>query len=238
MNARKSLLTKALLSAGAFAVLAGSAGTAVASAATHPAPTTAVTKITSRYDSGGNGNWATDNFTRTLALTYLGKSKDPAHATAPYMYSATLTDSNGSFKDIPFAYTPNQGGRDLGKVLKPTQVGGPMSGFGDFGLFYSSAKANNPHVFANEGVPVRLRGVTQNGEYPSSTWPELAFPAGTTFNGLNESWWGYTYQVPATTHTVVINGVKHVIKTKAENWADTAWNGDGQLAPADGNITG
>ena len=184
MNARKSLLTTALLSAGAFAVLTGAAGTAVASAATHPAPTTAVTKITSRLDSGGNGNWATDKFTRTLALTYLGKSKDPAHAAAPYMYSATLTDSNGSFKDIPFAYTPNQGGRDLSKVLKPTQVGGPMSGFGDFGLFYSSAKANNPHVFANEGSRSAARRGPQNGEYPSSTWPELAFPCWHQFNGL------------------------------------------------------
>ena len=108
---------------------------------------------------------------------------------------------------------------------------------GDFGLFYSSAKANNPHVFANEGVPVRLRGATQNGEYPSSTSPSWRSRLAPRSTGSTSPGAGYTYQVPATTHTVVINGVKHVIKTKAENWADTAWNGDGQLA-ADGNITG
>ena len=89
MNARKSLLTKALLSTGAFAVLAGSAGTAVASAATHPAPLTAVTKITNRLDGGGGGSWAYDSFARDLALTYLGKVTPAMVAANPALARVT-----------------------------------------------------------------------------------------------------------------------------------------------------
>jgi hypothetical protein len=210
---------------------------ASASAATNHT-TTAVTHITNRYDGGGNGNWAYDSFNRTLTIEYLGKSADLAYAATPYMYTAQLKDT-GTFRDIPGAFTPNQGGHDAGKVLRPTQVTGAMNGFGDFGVFYSSARVNSPHTYANEGVPIRLRGVIQNGlpQFASPAWPELAFPAGTTFSGVNEAWWGYTYQVPATVRTVTIHGVKHVIRTKAQNWVDAAWNGDGQL-PHDGNITG
>jgi len=123
MNARKSLLTKALLSSGAFAVLAGSAGTAVASAATHPAPLTAVTKITNRFDGGGGGSWAYDSFSRDLALTYLGKVT-PAMVAAnsaltPYLgmyqYNATLNDIIGNdqvmdAKSLPKVKMPNRDG--------------------------------------------------------------------------------------------------------------------------------
>jgi hypothetical protein len=226
MNARKSLLTKALLSAGAFAVLAGSAGTAVASAHT-VAPVTTVTHLINRNDGGGNGTWAYDTFTRTMTLNYLGKSTDPAHAAAPYEYNAVVSDQ-GTFKTIPGAFTPDQGGRDLGRHIRPTQENGTMTGFGQWGVFYSSVKANSPRSFYDSGVPIRLSG-GQNLAYPSSTWPTLAFPATATIQGLNEAGYGYGYTVPA-------HVVNHRV-IKAQTWNDTAWNGDGQIAPGDGNIS-
>ena len=58
---------------------------------------------------------------------------------------------------------------------------------------------------------------------------------------MNEGGFGYDYNVPAltVTHIKVVNGHKVTVKTvlKAQNWADTAWNGDGQ-APRDGQILG
>jgi hypothetical protein len=221
----KSLLQTAAVTLGAIGVLA-TAGAASASAATvHPL--TAKTQITNRLDGGGNGSWAYDTFNRVLSLQYLGKSADPAHATAPYMYDAQVRDT-GTFKDIPGKYTPDQGGKDLGLILKPNQVTGTMEGSGQWGVFYASSKD------ARGLVPSHLNGPALNTLYPSSTWPELAFPQGTVFNGVSEFNYSYEYTVPAT--TVTHNGHKHVYK--AQTWLDTASNGDGQLSHADGNITG
>jgi hypothetical protein len=235
-------------------VLAAGLGAGAAHAAVLPAhhggSVTATTVIVNRLDSGGNGNWAYDSFKRVVTWNYLGKvtpaqiTADPALAATPYEYDATIADT-GTFKDIPGAFTPNQGGRDAGDILKPTQVGGPMSGFGDFAEFYTSAKVNSPRTFANLGVPRRLSGPVQNALYPSYTWPELAFPAGTTFAGLNEFDFGYKYVVPATTTYTfkheLVNGKWTLVKVAhhhaAQTWNDTAANGDGQLR-YDGNITG
>jgi hypothetical protein len=105
-----------------------------------------------------------------------------------------------------------------------------MSGFADYQVD-ASAKVNSPRMWANLGVPVALRGLTQNAAYPTSTFPELAFPAATTFAGPGLFDWGWTYQVPA--HVVTVNGHKHTVK--AQNWADTLGNGAGQFR-ADGQI--
>jgi hypothetical protein len=165
---------------------------------------------------------------------YLGKSSDPAHATAPFMYWAQVSDT-GTFRDVPGALTPNQGGHNAGRVLRPGQVTGPMTGSGQWGLFYASSKAHNGLA------PTVLKGVKLNALYPSSTWPELAFPVGTTFVGLAESWYDYNYQaVPFTKHVVkTINGKKVIVKVTGfrQHWEDAAFNGDGQL-PRDGNILG
>jgi hypothetical protein len=238
----RSLLTKVVLTAGAIGVLAG-AGATAASAATTPAvrgEITAVTHLSHRYDGGGAGNWAVDKFSRTLTINYLGKSTDPAFAATPYMYDATISDS-GSFVNIPLALAPNQGGSHHGQVMKANQVTGTMTGSGQFGLFYASAKDA-------KGLVPRTLGnfaLNANAAYASYTWPELAFPAGTVFSGVNEGGFGYYYHVPALTVTHVtykwVHGhkvaVKHVQVLKAQNWADTAWNGDGQ-APRDGQILG
>src|SRR4249920_3606030 len=103
-----------------LSTLGAVAMTASASAATHPV-LTSTTKIVNRLDGGGNGPWAHDNMTRTLHLTYLGKSHDVAYAATPFMYSATIQDQ-GTFRDIPGAFTPNQGGHNLGKHLRAGQV--------------------------------------------------------------------------------------------------------------------
>ena len=247
MNARKSLLTKALLSAGAFAVLAGSAGTlatSAASAATHPAPLTAVTKITNR-DGGGGGSWAYDSFARNLALTYLGKVTPAMVAANPalapylgmYQYNATLNDS-GTFKDMPGQLTPNQG-KDHGRTLKPVQVSGPMAGYGQFGVFYASQRALSYHGVLYT-VPPALKGTARNAspQYASSVWPELAFPNGTVFAGVTESGYSYTYKAVPVYKVTTVNGKK--VTTLAgykQQWVDSAWNGDGQLR-GDGDILG
>ena len=245
MNARKSLLTTALLASGAVAVLAGSAGTAAASAATHPAPLTAMTNITNRPDGGGGGSWAYDSFTRDLALTYLGKVTPAMTAANPalapylgmYQYNATLTDT-GTFKDMPGQLTPNQGA-DHGRTLRPAQVSGPMAGEGQFGVFYASQRALSYHGVLYT-VPPALTGAARNAppQYASSLWPELAFPDGTSFAGLTESVYSYTYKAVPVYQVTTVKG--HKVTTLAgykQQWADSAWNGDGQLH-GDGDILG
>lgn len=233
--------TRALGWVAAAAIAAGVPATALASNASAAVrhPVTAVTHISNRDDGGGGGVWAKDSFTRTLTVNYLGKvtpaqiAANPALATTPYIYNAQLSDQ-GSFRDLPGQLTPNQGGHNAGRVLKPVQVSGPMSGYGQFGVFYASAKAHNGLV------PTALRG-SINSAYPSSTWPELAFPAGTTFSGVSESGYDYNYQaVPFTKYIVkVVNGKRVIVPVHGfkQHWDDSAWNGDGQLR-ADGNITG
>ena len=212
----------------------------------------AVTTIVGRDDSGGGGTWAKDNFTRDLQVFYLGKSADPNHAQAPYMFTAQLKDQ-GTFRDLPGQLTPNQGGKYANQVLKTGQVSGPVSGYGQWSVFYASQK---PH----KGLaPTHLgKSVANLPAYASSTWPELAFPAGTVFTGpdgqpasaMNEIAWGYQYSaVPFTKWIVKTVHGKPVLDPKThkpvlvkisgykQNWSDTAFNGGGQL-PRDGNILG
>jgi hypothetical protein len=206
-------------------------GSAAAGAATTHGTVSATTKITTRYDSGGAGNWAYDGtrsapMDRVVTFTYLGKGGPAAD---PYQYEVTLTDSKGDFQTIPGALTPNQGGRDAGRTEPATQLTGTINGFADYTVD-ASAKVSNPREFANLGVPVALRGVVQNAAYPTSTYPENAFPAGTTFN-VNLFDWGWTYEVPA--KVTVVHGHKHT--TKAQTWVDSLANGAGQDT-RDGNI--
>jgi hypothetical protein len=251
--------TKLIASAAAAASLLGVVGLTAssASAATHrTVTTTATTQIRNRPDSGGNGYWANDKFTRVLSLTYQGKATaaqiaaNPALAATPYAYTAQLSDK-GTFLDMPGQYTPNQSGHNLGKILRPVQVGGSMTGTGYFAEFFTSARANSPHSYANLGVEIAENDhgvVTGPNFHSSGLWPELAFPAGTVFASPagvagppSEIQFGYLYTVPAyTTYTThVVNGkvVKVAHVHKAQTWEDASWNSAGQLR-ADGNITG
>jgi hypothetical protein len=216
------------LAAGALVALAGAGA---ASAHTTGGTVSATTKIVTRYDSGGAGNWAYDGtrsvpMIRDMTITYLGKS---GPAGDPYQYEITLTDK-GDFQTIPGALTPNQGGRYAGTTEPATQLTGTINGYADYSLD-SSAKVNNPREWANLGVPTELRGVVQNAEYPTSTWPELAFPAATTFANVNLYDWGWTYDVPG--HTTTVHGHKHT--TRPQVWVDSLANGAGQDAH-DGQI--
>lgn len=206
----------AALAAGALVTI----GAGSASAHTTGGTVTAQTKTIDRGDSGGAGNnWAYDSMGRKVTITYLGKA---GPAGTPYQYEATVTDA-GTFKTIPGQLTPNQGGRYAGTVEPATQITGSITGGGDYSLD-ASAKVNSPRTWANLGVPTALRGLTQNGLYPTGTWPELAFPAGTTFAGPGLFNWGWTYKVPA--KTVTVNGHKHT--TKAQTWVDSLGGNAGQ----------
>ena len=101
-----------------------------------------------------------------------------------------------------------------------------MHGSGDFATFYATALPD-AHL-----VP-RLNVGDAN---PSYLWPELAFPAGTTFTGLNEDPWGYFYSARILVHHR--HGWWHR-RYVTQRWADTSVpaNDGGQGATA-GNISG
>jgi hypothetical protein len=238
---------RTIITAGLTLAIAGGAAATTAgaaSAATHPAkPVEAITKIVNRADNGGGGQWANDSYTRTLDLYYLGKSTNTAMAATPFMYWAKVTDT-GTFRNLPGQLAPNQGGKYAGVQMKAGQVSGPVAGAGQWGVFYASAKAERGLA------PRMLKGNALNAQYPSATWPELAFPVGTTFSGVNESAYDYLYQaVPFTKYVVKTVHGQPVLDPKThkpvlikitgfkQTWRDASYNGDGQLR-ADGQILG
>ena len=84
-----------------------------------------------------------------------------------------------------------------------------MSGNGEFPSFYAT-ELPDAH---------KVPGINDGDANPSTTWPELAFPAGTQFTGLSEDTFSYSYH----------HGAQH--------WLDADSNSGGQSADA-GNITG
>lgn len=218
MNVLTKLIPASVLAAG-LPLLA--ATTANASQATppssHPHSIAAVTLMVNRDDSGGNGNWAKDDFIRVLTVTRQGSTVPSADcsptATVCYAFTASLKDA-GSFRTISGAFTPNQGGADAGEHIRGV-VQGEMHGSGGFATFYATA------------LPSALRVPRFNAgdANPSYLWPELAFPAGTVFAGLNEDTFGYFYTAQ--------------VHFRVQRWADTSdpANDDGQ-GPTAGNITG
>lgn len=182
---------------------------------------TARTFMVNRDDSGANGNWAKDTFVRQLTLT-----PAPGCPSGQYGYTARL-DDRGKFTTIPWAYTPNQSGWYLGRHIHGV-VRGEMHGFGKFGLFCATKPANMWLV------PKFVYGDADS----SGTWPELAFPSGTTFTGVNEGTFGYFYTAKVRHHHHHHWwwwGRHHHFEL--QRWVDASWNGYGDL-PGDGNITG
>ena len=143
---------------------------------------------------------------RTLVISYLGKSGNPAD---PYAFDAQLSD-NGGFTDLPGQATPNQGGRYAGRCSSasrsPACSPAPPSG---------ASRRLGEAVTRPGPVVAAPAGAQRQPRLPTSTWPELAFPAGTTFSGLALQSWGWTYHVPALTVTSirVIHG-KRVTDTR------------------------
>lgn len=125
-----------------------------------------------------------------------------------YSYTATVYDA-GSFTAIPGAHTPNQGGSYAGKV-----IAGHDSGWVGGTARYSFTATSLPTAGPNAGLPAYVNG----DQGSTSTWYELAFPAGTTFGGTGIGTWGWTYR-----------------DSHGQRWTDTSANGDGRLS-GDGNI--
>ena len=141
------------------------------------------THLTDRPDSGGNGNWAADDFTRHATITPDGTAPladcSPT-ATTCYAYTASLKD-DGTFTTINGAFTPNQGGADVGDLITAT-VTGRMSGYGDFTTFYATTKPSA------QFVPQHVERQRMTRSY---LWPDLFFPSTATVTGVNEATWGY-----------------------------------------------
>jgi hypothetical protein len=226
MNILAKLIPAGVLAAG-LPLLASTAASAsqAAQPAVSPHSITAITAMLNRDDSGGNGNWAKDSFVRVLTVTQQKATVPLADcsptATVCYAFTASLKDA-GSFRTISGAYTPNQGGADAGEHIRGV-VQGQMLGAGDFATFYATALPS-----------ARLVPLFNTGDAnPSYLWPELAFPAGTVFSGLNEDPWGYSYTAKVQT------GVRGHSVVQTQRWADTSdLANDGGQGPTAGNITG
>ena len=202
-----ALAASALVLAGATPALASAKPALV-----HHEKVSAETLMTNRPDSGGNGDWANDQFTRKITIdqqTSTAATNCSPTATQCFLIAgAKLTDTDGTFTTISGAFTPNQFGTDAGLHITHV-VSGKMSGNGEFPAFYAT-ELPNAH---------KVPGTNDGDANPSSTWPELAFPAGTQFTGLSETTFSYSYH----------HGAQH--------WLDADTNGGGQSAAA-GNITG
>lgn len=176
----------------------------------------ATTHITNDPDSGGQGNWSSDDFTRTLDIyTDSGACTSISGFSAgDTCYSATISDV-GTFVTLSGAYEPNQGS-PLSNARITGHVGGKFSGSSGY-LFYAPT-GDSP---SDARVPAAL-----SGSPGTPTWFERAFAGSTTFGGgeLNDWSWVYGSYAGSRTHA-------------CETWTDSFVNGDGQQ-PGDGNITG
>lgn len=177
-----------------------------------PVTATASTAISHDPDSGNNGNWATDTFTRSMTVTRHGAAAVSLCGgtatngiTSCFYYTAAMTDS-GSFLTVAGAKSP-----DAGTLISGT-LSGTMSGGSNY-EFYATSGAPSA-----SGVPAAFNASAGSG---SGTWPERFFPAGTLFGGMNEINWVYTYTAPTT----------------CEQWVDAYNNGGGSGSSA-GDITG
>lgn len=166
---------------------AGASGTPGASAVI---TVNASTALSARTDSGTHGDWATDAFTRTAAITRQHAStasKCGAGATECWFYTGTITDS-GSFLTVTGANSP-----EAGDVIAGTHIAGTFTGGSSF-EFYASSDSPDSSL-----VPATLSG---NGQ-STSTWMRQFFAGGTHFAGEGEPKWAWTYAAPSTCETWV-----------------------------------
>lgn len=221
----KHVLARAAMVLVPAAAVCALAVPASASARPHVTPTTAprlvtveaLTLLNNRGDSGGGGNtWATDTIIRALVIHQTGGTP------GAYTFTATVSDS-GSFVTIPHVLSPNQ---FFAGTTIAAKVNGTMAGHASYTFTASQLPRENL-------VPAQESGTPSSGPRTTSSWYEQAYPAGTTFGGAGiGNDWGWNYTGPAC--SIHVPGG---VVTTHERWADTALNGDGQLA-ADGNITG
>lgn len=225
MNLRSRVLVAA-------AVLALTSGMAVAGAVTAHAAAplvSASTTITNNPDSGGNGVWADDNFTRTLTISTDATSSDCAALTgftaaADACYTASISDS-GNATTVVGAFQPNQGSTTAAnqtgdKITGPAEAV-PFTGTASY-QFY--APTGDVPSAANVPATVNDNFTAQTGAASTSQWYLQAFTAAgranVNTNGLGNWSWKYA--------------------NSCESWTDANTNSDGQSTPLadDGNITG
>lgn len=209
-------------------VTAAGASTAPAHRGGHHLTVTAVTRLTGRPDSGGNGDWATDHMDRKLTITETGP------VPGGYAYTATVRDTGG-YRTDPGAYTPNQGAPYTGDKIR-----GWVTGWLAGQASYSFTASALPSTAKNAGVPGTENGAPATTGQTTSAWYEQAFPAGTTFGGPGLGDWSWKYQGPVCMAHITVYRHHHPVKATVyaqQHWTDSLAGQAGQV-PADGNITG
>jgi hypothetical protein len=219
-------LRRTLALAASLGLAFGGAAAAATSASASTPLVTASTIITNNPDSGGDGAWAYDDFTRTLTIS-TDTSSDCASLTgwetADSCYTAEVTDT-GTAATIVGAFQPNQGttvtaDQTAGKVTGPREQV-PFSGSASYqfyaprGIIPSAAvvPANRDNDFT-----------AQTGAFSMSSWFLQAFTSAGqegVYGQIGD--WSWTY------------------KNSCEKWTDASTNNGGQSTPLadDGNITG
>jgi hypothetical protein len=163
-----------------------------AAAPSGPVTANGSTAVSGRADSGSNGNWAVDAFTRTTSVEL--KAAAPvascgSGATSCYLYEGTITD-NGSFSTDANATSPAQG---QSKAINGTVVGS-----------FNGGSAVEFYASSNDPESSRLPATTSGNGESTTNWVEQFFPAGTTFGaGPNLTNWSWTYSAPNTCETWV-----------------------------------
>lgn len=199
-----------LAALGAAALLPVLAATGAGASTVHSHTYTVSTVLSHRSDSGGNGTWAYDRFTRVAKVTLRGSAplSDCGTVTGNcYAFTASL-DDNGHFRAIQGAFTPNQGAPFTGNTITG-HPHGDMHGYGLFGTFYATELPDTSLV------PRFVHGDANK----SSLWPTLFFgPSATVVGSGNENDWGYFYHA------------------SHQRWADASFNSGGQV-PSAGNIS-
>jgi hypothetical protein len=152
-----------------------------AAASTASVTATATTVVTNRDDSGINGPWALDNFTRTASITFQQQvDGSKCGGIAPcYAYTGPVSDK-GHFTTQVGDQSPGAGDLNAGSpIVIGEQVTGKMHG----GLNYFFYATTPP-----AGVSAAYVATTVNGDTPSTQqWVEQFFPAGTTICDTNRN---------------------------------------------------
>jgi len=212
----------AAVAAGALAVpLAASAATPL-HAAGHPAPVSASTAISNRPDSGNNGDWALDNFTRTVTITLVGEVAQsncggPTATGHCYLWDEKIDDF-GHFTAQAGDLSP-RAGTTLDRTLTGSFTGGTTSG--QFFSSWKTAKATLVPATEND------QSEDPTGKHTTSQWAEQFFGASAQFAGESLVNWLWTYTLNF--------GADNQCPNDAFRWQDGANNGDGAQAP-DGDI--
>lgn len=229
MKKIRNIFVAAALAGAALAAAAGAAHAAVIPPGLGPwippMPATAIatTHITNDPDSGHGipPDWATDTIGRTVSVTLTGQVPGTDCGLAAdagcWSFAASLND-NGSFVTIPGAGTPNQSCAGCAGEHVRSAVRGMLHG-----TYAITFDASSPAPDAGL-VPAAHddHGVATSPPFTSTAWPELFFPAGTSFGGPAGGAYDWSY---------VTSGFP------AQVWVDSSANGDGDQ-PGDGNITG